>query len=57
MNSKEIFSLTLNIEKLWYIKDIILEKPNANIVLDKFHVKKKKIKLELTEKYVGNKFT
>ncbi|MDI3480309.1 MAG: hypothetical protein PWP68_1723, partial [Rikenellaceae bacterium] len=38
MNSKEIFSLALNIEKPWYIKDIILEKFNANIVFDKFHV-------------------
>ncbi|MDN5356357.1 MAG: hypothetical protein PWQ43_1299, partial [Rikenellaceae bacterium] len=26
MNSKEIFSLALNIEKPWCIKDIILEK-------------------------------
>jgi transposase len=38
MNSKEIFSLALNIEKPWCIKDIILEKFNANIVFDKFHV-------------------
>jgi len=27
MNSKEIFSLALNLEKPWYIKDIIFEKP------------------------------
>ena len=31
MNSKEIFSLALNIEKPWYIKDIILEKPDSKI--------------------------
>ena len=27
MNSKEIFSLALNLEKPWYIKEIIFENP------------------------------
>ena len=31
MNSKEIFSLALNIEKLWYINELILEKPNSKM--------------------------
>jgi hypothetical protein len=46
--SKEIFSLALNIEKSWYIKDIILEKPN----LKKFGILTIQIDFER-----GTKFT